>query len=722
MSKKIKVSVIIPVYNVEKYLHECLNSVVNQTLYEIEIICINDGSTDNSLEILKRYKKIDSRIILIEQENKGLGATRNNGLDIAQGEYVYFLDSDDFIELNLLESVYNKSVKDNLDIVIFGSNSYNDKTKIFSDIVSGKLKGYSIENTTNKDVFSYRDMPTTIFSAFSNVVWNKLFKTSLLKENNIYSPSLHRAEDLYLVDLALVVANRIAVLDSVFVYYRIGVKSNSTTLDNHPLDVFAALKMLKATLVNIGKYEEVESSYILLLLLNSMYNLNNQKTYQGFQTVYNYIIENLDKDFELLKYEQLFLEQTEYVRTNFQNYKLMNQLTVDEYLEKIERFFINQKDITLMVTVIIPVFNVESYLRQCLDSVINQTLQNIEIICINDGSTDGSIDILREYSNKFENIIILNQINQGQSVSRNNGLNMAKGKYIYFLDSDDMIVPYALEMMFEEAIKTNLDVLYFDGTTIFETQELEYKFSDFKRSYSGKFNSSYLESGMELFKKMVISDSYYVSPCLSFIKADFIKGENIMFHKGIIHEDNLFSLQLILTAKRVRHIKQDLFIRRIRENSIMTTEINFLSFYGHFICYIEMLEFTKKIICTVDIEQVIVKLLNNRYNQVLLTFKSLSEFEKTKINKLTQMEQYYFLMFFGNNLPNNDKFIFTSSVDSVAIDKLKTELKFTKKEVNKYKGQIRYHVNDKALIKQSITYKIGRFITWLPRKILSLLK
>ena len=113
---KIKVSVIVPVYNVEKYLRECLNFLVNQTLKEIEIICINDGSEDSSLEILNEYASKDSRFVIINQENSGQSVARNKGLDIAKGEYIGFVDSDDWVDLNFFENLYSEAVKNNSDI------------------------------------------------------------------------------------------------------------------------------------------------------------------------------------------------------------------------------------------------------------------------------------------------------------------------------------------------------------------------------------------------------------------------------------------------------------------------------------------------------------------------------------------------------------------------------------------------------------------------------
>lgn len=123
---EIKVSVIIPVYNVEKYIEQCIESVVNQTLEDIEIIIVNDGTKDNSMKKIEKYL-LDSRIRVINKENGGLSSARNVGLKIAKGEYVSFIDSDDFIELTMLEELYNNSEK--ADIVFSDIIFYDNKTE-----------------------------------------------------------------------------------------------------------------------------------------------------------------------------------------------------------------------------------------------------------------------------------------------------------------------------------------------------------------------------------------------------------------------------------------------------------------------------------------------------------------------------------------------------------------------------------------------------------------
>ena len=121
----VKVSVIIPVFNVEDYLKQCLDSVVHQTLKDIEIICVNDSSTDKSLDILEEYAKTDWRIRVITQPNAGAGAARNKGMDVATGKYLAFLDSDDFFELNMLEKAYEMAEDEQSDLVVYKSDQYH---------------------------------------------------------------------------------------------------------------------------------------------------------------------------------------------------------------------------------------------------------------------------------------------------------------------------------------------------------------------------------------------------------------------------------------------------------------------------------------------------------------------------------------------------------------------------------------------------------------------
>lgn len=181
----VKVSVVVAVYNVEDYLDECLNSLINQTLTDIEIICINDGSSDNSLEILERYARKDSRIRVYSQENQGHAVATNVGMTHATGDYLYLMDSDDMIKENTLKMAYDKAIETDVDFVIFKAINYdNDEEKYFETL------SYSMEEVQNKvkdEIFNYDDIKDLIFT-LSVTPWSKLYKRSLITDNNIVFP------------------------------------------------------------------------------------------------------------------------------------------------------------------------------------------------------------------------------------------------------------------------------------------------------------------------------------------------------------------------------------------------------------------------------------------------------------------------------------------------------------------------------------------------------
>lgn len=222
----------------------------------------------------------------------------------------------------------------------------------------------------------------------------------------------------------------------------------------------------------------------------------------------------------------------------------------------------------IKVSVIIPVYNVENYLREALNSVINQTLREIEIIIVNDGSIDSSFDIIKGYKERDSRIVMINQENKGLSEARNVGLRIALGKYIYFMDSDDYIELDTLKKCYEKCEKKKLDIVFFDA---FAFSEEKIKINKNMYDRSNVLNENEILSGEKYLKKMLKNKVYKSAVVLNFIKLDYLKKIKLEFFKGIIHEDELFTFILFLYAKRVNYINRKFFKRRIRAGSIMTT-------------------------------------------------------------------------------------------------------------------------------------------------------
>ena len=208
-TKKPKVSVIIPVYKVEPWLRKCMDSVINQTLKEIEIICVDDGSPDNCGKILDEYASKDNRITVIHQENKGLSGARNSGLELAHGEYITFVDSDDYLNLNEYEVAYELAKKDDVDILQFGWRQFTDGKDVPQSLQSEILDTPVISNKT-------------AISKISPHAWNKLFKAELIQKSKLMFLSEKKAyEDVMFSFSILAYTEKIKIIQTKMYNYRI---------------------------------------------------------------------------------------------------------------------------------------------------------------------------------------------------------------------------------------------------------------------------------------------------------------------------------------------------------------------------------------------------------------------------------------------------------------------------------------------------------------------
>jgi len=216
---------------------------------------------------------------------------------------------------------------------------------------------------------------------------------------------------------------------------------------------------------------------------------------------------------------------------------------------------------TPQVSVIIPVYNTGEFLSEALDSVLAQTLENVEIIAVDDGSTDDSADILKRYEGK---ITVITKQNAGQAAARNDALELAKGRYIYFMDSDDWIEPDTLERCTSICDRDNLDFAFFDAVSFGEVTG--WGWQDYHRaaSYPGIWN------GTELMESMLRDGKYRCSVCMSLFRKSFLDRISARFKVGIIHEDELFSALVYFNAKRVEGVEAEFYHRRVRGESTMT--------------------------------------------------------------------------------------------------------------------------------------------------------
>lgn len=255
-----KVSIVVPIYNVQKYLSKCLQSLVDQTFKDIEIICVNDGSTDQSDKIIEKFVKLyPNRIIHLEKENGGLGDARNAGINIAKGEYITFIDSDDWVEPEMIESMYNNAKKYNSDIVCCGLRRIDEDGKILSN-----------EQINLKKEYSPKEAMVTLAPA----AWNKLYRMSLFTDYNIrYSVGVWY-EDLPTTTKLFMHSNKITTVNKIFVNYLQRKGSISYSYDERSRDIFKVLNDINE--YNKEKFNnkyknEIEYLYIIHIIFAHLF-------------------------------------------------------------------------------------------------------------------------------------------------------------------------------------------------------------------------------------------------------------------------------------------------------------------------------------------------------------------------------------------------------------------------------------------------------------------
>lgn len=258
----IKISVIVPIYNACKHLRPALDSILAQTLREIEIICVDDGSTDTSLDMLKIYQKMDNRIRIVTETNAGPGHARNNGLKRARGKYVAFLDADDFFEPEMLEKLYVHAEENDLDIAIARYDIYdNKKGKFVANIESEHGKIFEGGAVTSKNEY-----PDYILQSTTGAAWNKLFKRSFISEKSItFTTEAMIFEDVYFTVSALAFAERVARIPDILVHHRIySQQSRVRSFRKYYIQVPGVFLKIKEFLMKGGMYQPLAKGFLNL--------------------------------------------------------------------------------------------------------------------------------------------------------------------------------------------------------------------------------------------------------------------------------------------------------------------------------------------------------------------------------------------------------------------------------------------------------------------------
>ncbi|PMC01165.1 MULTISPECIES: glycosyltransferase family 2 protein [Streptococcus] len=513
------ISIIIPVYNVENYLRSCLDSVLSQTYKDFEVLMVNDGSTDSSGAICQEFAERDSRFHYFEKENGGLSDARNYGLDRAKGHYITFLDSDDFLFEDYLENLYHASRLSDSDITIGGYCRFGDSNFYF---YNDRFKSDSLVSLKDFQAIQYLDsMLDVTFLTFSTA-WGKLFKRELFSE--LRFPYGKYAEDQFLIWKLYMKADKIYVFNGASYVYRMNPSGLSNIFTLKHLDYIDALEE------RIKETKDIEGIEI-----------------QHSFNMYSYVLQRILGQLE----EHDYIDEAKEVRKKLELAEQGQYSFLSDEVKEIE-----VENGGELISIIVPIYNVENYLRMCLDSIEHQTYSNIEVLLINDGSPDSSGEICQEYVARDSRFRYFEKENGGASDARNYGIERSNGKYLTFVDSDDWLSLTYVEDLYQAAIRNDSDTVI-SHYTIYNESDRNYYVHIWDDYYEKNYTSE--ELIMELPKLELNGYIYITSWGILFKKELF---NNVKFPKGKVIEDSWTNYKLFFKSKKITYIHKEIYSHR----------------------------------------------------------------------------------------------------------------------------------------------------------------
>ena len=502
------ISIIVPIYNTEKYLHQCLDSILNQTYTNFEVLLVNDGSTDSSGIICQEYVGRDSRFRYFEKNNGGVASARNLGLERSGGAYITFIDSDDWVEPNYLDVLYTALKENDTDVAI---STY----KRFAQDGVFYLRSYSREDdeflnigTRSRDSFleilpRLGELDHSFYSISSKLIKREIIGNLLFDEQISY------AEDLnFFFHLYLGVESVVYVRDYTYIYRT---HDASTSQNINELKVLHELEIFKRM------FQQIEKMGL--------------PTFQYFRRLKNLVASRI---------------------SGFPTSKAIREY--ESFVSEVRERVTYQQP---LISLIVPIYNVENYLRMCLDSIANQTYTNFEVLLVNDGSTDSSGIICQEYVENDSRFRYFEKNNGGVASARNLGLERSGGAYITFIDSDDWIEPTYVEDLYRAALFNDAEVVV-SNYQEFHQERNVYLIHLFEDYYETHYSGEELIQQLPLLERR--DKSFTTSWGILFARRLF---DIISFPKGKMIEDTHTNYRLFAESCRSTYIHKALYNHRV---------------------------------------------------------------------------------------------------------------------------------------------------------------
>lgn len=539
-----KVSVIVPTYNQINYLNLALDSLSKQSLREIEFVCVNDGSTDSSLAILKQYAAVDQRIVIIDKANSGYGHSMNVGIDAARGEYIGILEPDDFVDSGMFKELYTAASKNDLDFVKSNFNRFWD-----NEDGTERKRYFRVGEEGYYDRVINPMEELRVWDFVMNT-WSGIYKRSFLNKFHIRHNETPGAsyQDNGFWFQTFMHAERAMFLNKAFYMNR---------RDNPNSSMFAK-----------GKFYAVTNEYKFIMEILNKYpekkavleEIFYRKKFHNFVVTYNRLATEYKLDY------------LHHIKDEFEEPVAKGLLTEDSlapYLWNMLTEVIRDPESwykPIRVSVIIPAYNVENYIRQCLDSILVRDEIRMEVIAVDDGSTDGTLQILKEYEAKDPRVKVIEQANAGAGTARNNGMKYASGEYLAFLDADDFYDPEMLRRAYEISWNNQSDVMVWRSDNYIESKGI---YTENKSSIRADLLPEERPfAGTDV--KHEVFRIFIGWPWDKMFRAQFVRENGFYFQEQRTTNDMLFVFSAIVKAERITTMERVLAHHRRQESGSLS--------------------------------------------------------------------------------------------------------------------------------------------------------
>ena len=506
----VKISILMPIFNDEEYLRESIDSILKQSLKDIEVICVNDGSTDGSLEILNEFSKRYDFIKVFTKENEGSGIARNYALTKATGEFIAYLDSDDiFINEKALELMYDSAIM-------------NNALMVSANLLGINIKGELVVNR-NLERFSEEGIITPQEYGIPYSFYKNIFDREFLLKHNINFPDLLRGQDPVFLAEIFTLVDKIPTV---------------------PVDLYGFRYPKTGSLLKINTFRK---KYDYIKHFKETFDILDDA---GFSV--------MRKNYEVKLFEFINAYHNRYTKEIKDI--IYNIFKDDEdILNSMKYIFINPK-----VSVIVPIHNASEFLDDSISSILKQSLKEIELLCVDMASEDDSLDILQDFYQKDSRVRIINQENMDFAAARNRALDDACGDYIYLFGFDEYMARNILKIFYTNAVENNSDLVV-SKIVIKDEEEMDYSYHSFDlENVFGDVDFDNFTFDYKDAKSYVLNSSFV--PCNRLYKKEFLDNyDELRFFTDVAYEDIQFNVNSMLKASRISFVPK--FFYRYSQNS-----------------------------------------------------------------------------------------------------------------------------------------------------------